>query len=220
MTAPPPIPLALVTGPRSSGKSRLINAVLAEPAFAGTLALANETGATPLACPTPDLASLTALESAACLCCAGRGAFAGLLEALLRGIDNQRIAPFSRLIFETAGEADPAPMLGELLGHPYLGLRYRLESVLAVVPATADFSAESLARQIACADALVLTGPIDVAQSLTPVSSLPVGIPVVHAADQPKAAVALFGQRLFRLDTKPEPLRRRIYAGGLGRLPR
>ena len=54
-------------------------------------------------------------------------------EDLLRKLDNGRIKPFRRVILETTGLADPAPILHAIMYHPYLLLRFRLDGVIAVV---------------------------------------------------------------------------------------
>jgi G3E family GTPase len=75
------------------------------------------------------------LLSAGCLCCTVRGDLSRTLEDLLRKRDNGRIVPFKRVIIETTGLADPAPILHALLYHPYLSQRYALEGVVTVVDA-------------------------------------------------------------------------------------
>ena len=70
-----------------------------------------------------------------CLCCAVRGDLVDSLEnLLLRDGDNGR-APFRRVVIETTGMADPAPVLHILMTHPYLMLRYRLDGVVTLVDA-------------------------------------------------------------------------------------
>ena len=64
------------------------------------------------------------LMSSGCLCCTIRGDLITTLEDLLRRRDNGRITPFRRVIIETTGLADPAPVLQTILGHRYLALRY------------------------------------------------------------------------------------------------
>ena len=57
------------------------------------------------------------------------------LEDLIRRRDNGRVPPFARLVIETTGLADPAPILNTILFHPYLPMRYRIDSVVTVVDA-------------------------------------------------------------------------------------
>ena len=89
-----------------------------------------------------------------------RGDLIGALEKLLRNLDNGR-ARFARVVIETTGLADPAPVLQTAMAHPYLVLRFRLDGVIAVVDAvnglsTLDAHMESV-KQAAVADRIVLT---------------------------------------------------------------
>jgi G3E family GTPase len=101
------------------------------------------------------------LMQSGCLCCTIRGDLVNTLEGLLRRRDNGRIAPFRRVVIETTGLADPAPILQTVMAHPYLGLRYSLEGVVTLVDsingmATLDSQPEAV-KQAAVADRLVLT---------------------------------------------------------------
>jgi len=96
-----------------------------------------------------------------CLCCSIRGDLIATLEDILRKRDNGRIAPFDRVIIETTGLADPAPVLHTVMLHPYLMLRFRLDGVITLIDAvngsaTLD-SHEEAVKQAAMADRLVLS---------------------------------------------------------------
>ncbi len=108
------------------------------------------------------------MMASGCLCCTLRGDLIDALENLLRRLDNGRIPPFDRLLIETTGLADPAPILHTLMSHPYLLMRFRLDGVVTVLDAingaaTLDAHPESL-RQAAMADLLVFS-KIDLIQS-------------------------------------------------------
>jgi G3E family GTPase len=122
------------------------------------------------------------LLSTGCLCCTLRGDLIDALERLLRSLDNGR-AVFSRVIIETTGLADPAPVLHVLMTHPYLVMRYRLDGIVTVVDAvnggaTLDAHEEAV-KQVAVADRLVLT-KTDLA--LRPGSSLGAGAAIACGA--------------------------------------
>ena len=96
-----------------------------------------------------------------CLCCSIRGDLIAALEDILRRRDNGRMAPFDRVIIETTGLADPAPVLHTVMAHPYLALRFRLDGVITLIDAvngsaTLDAHEEAV-KQAAMADRLVLS---------------------------------------------------------------
>jgi G3E family GTPase len=157
----PPIPLTLLTGFLGAGKTTLLNKLLADPALKETAVIINEFGDVSL-----DHLLVERVEdemmvlSSGCLCCTLRGDLVTALEKLLRGLDNNRVS-FRRVVIETTGLADPAPILQTAMSHPYLVMRFRLDGVVTLVDAvnglaTLDAHREAV-KQAAVADRLVLT---------------------------------------------------------------
>jgi G3E family GTPase len=158
---PAPIPLTILTGFLGAGKTSLLNRLLQDPSLAETAVIVNEFGEIGLDhLMVETIEDGVVLLQSGCLCCTLRGDLVTALEKLLRDLDNGR-AKFRRVILETTGLADPAPLLQTAMAHPYLSMRYRLDGIVTLVDAvnglsTLDAHFESV-KQAAVADRLVLT---------------------------------------------------------------
>jgi G3E family GTPase len=156
-----PIPLSLLTGFLGAGKTTLLNGLLRDPALRSTAVVINEFGEIPLDhLLVEKIDDNMMVLASGCLCCTLRGDLITALEKLLRDLDNRRVT-FDRVVLETTGLADPAPLLQTLMSHPYLVLRFRLDGVVTLVDAinglsTLDRHPEAV-KQAAVADRLVLT---------------------------------------------------------------
>jgi G3E family GTPase len=151
----------VLTGFLGAGKTTLLNRLLKDPALGQTAVIINEFGDVALDHLLVEYAgdNMVLLQSG-CLCCTMRGDLVDALETLLRDLDNRRCT-FNRVLLETTGLADPAPVLHTAMAHPYLVQRYRLDGVVTVVDAmngeaTLNAHAEAV-KQAAMADRIVLS---------------------------------------------------------------
>ncbi len=156
------IPVAVLTGFLGSGKTTLLGRMLGSPAFSRTAVIINEFGEVGLDHDLIETSEESFVElQTGCLCCTVRGDLVLTLEDILRRRDEGRVAPFERVVIETSGLADPAPILHALMSDAGLSERLALAGVVATVDAvnglgTLDRHPESV-KQVAVADRLILT---------------------------------------------------------------
>jgi len=166
------LPIHIVTGFLGAGKTTFINALLADAAMADTLVVVNEFGAIGLDHWLYEkIADDAVLLPSGCLCCELRGDLVEALEDQLRRRDAAELPAFARIIVETSGLADPAPILFALIAAPVLARRLRLAGVTTLVdsvngPATLDNHPEAR-RQAALADTILLS-KLDLVADATP----------------------------------------------------
>jgi G3E family GTPase len=156
------IPVTLLTGFLGSGKTTLLNRSLHDPALSQTAVVINEFGEISLdhALATASDDTVAVLANG-CLCCTVFGDLVGTLNSLYHRREGAELPPFDRVLIETSGLADPAPVLQAFLSEPTLAGLYRIGTTVATVdavngPGTLDKHEESL-RQVALADHLLIT---------------------------------------------------------------
>lgn len=130
--------------------------------MAGTAVIINEFGEIGIDHLLVETADENVMEmSSGCLCCTIRGDLIDTMVDLMTRRDEGTVKDFDRVVIETTGLADPAPILHTIMNHPWLLARYRLESVITLVDvvngeATLDAHVEAV-KQVAMADRLVLS---------------------------------------------------------------
>ena len=156
------LPVVLLTGFLGSGKTSLLNAVLKAPTFANTAVIVNEFGEIGLDhALVQSSTDNVVLLAAGCLCCTSADSLHETLADLHFRRVRGEVPPFERVVIETTGLADPAPILNTLLGNKLVTDHYQLDAVIVTVDAA--HVAQQLARhreavkQIAVADRIVIT---------------------------------------------------------------
>jgi G3E family GTPase len=157
-----PIPVAILTGFLGAGKTTLLNQLLKDPMLADAAVIINEFGDTGIDHLLVERADENVIEMASgCLCCTIRGDLINTIHDLLARRGRGEIKAFNRIVIETTGLADPAPVLHAVMSEPGLLAACRLEGVVTVVDAvngmaTLDAHPEAV-KQVAVADRIVLT---------------------------------------------------------------
>jgi G3E family GTPase len=157
-----PIPVAVLTGFLGAGKTTLLNFLLKDPFLADTAVIINEFGDVGIDHLLVEKSDENVIEMASgCLCCTIRGDLIQTIHDLLARRGRGEISRFNRILIETTGLADPAPVLHAVMSEPGLLAACRLEGVITVVDAvngmaTLDEHAEAV-KQVAVADRIVLT---------------------------------------------------------------
>jgi G3E family GTPase len=157
------IPVTVLTGFLGSGKTTLLNKLLRRPELADTAVIINEfgeIGLDHLLVEKSDDEGMVTLNSG-CLCCTVRGDLVRTMSELFLKRSRGEVSNFKRMVVETTGLADPAPILHTLMTDPLLASRYRLDGVVTTVDgvngaSTLDNHEEAI-KQAAVADRLLLT---------------------------------------------------------------
>ncbi len=156
------IPVTIITGFLGSGKTTVLNTLLHEPRLTDAAVIVNEFGEIGLDHLLVESAiDQMVLMDNGCLCCSVRGDLVDTLEDMLRRADEGKIPAFRRILIETTGLADPAPIVQTLVTDEATAARFKLHGIVATIDGVCGvdtLQAYDEARcQAAMADLLLIT---------------------------------------------------------------
>jgi len=168
------IPVTIITGFLGSGKTTLISELVRHPEMNRVALVINEVGEIGI---DHDLVESSteniSLLSNGCICCSVRTDMQETLRDLFAKRSVGEVFDFDRVIIETTGLADPAPVLQTLVSDTLLEAQFRFDGLVTLVDVV-NFpimvqTQKEIVKQIAIADKLFLTKSdlIDSAELMT-----------------------------------------------------
>ncbi|MSO96752.1 MAG: GTP-binding protein [Rhodospirillaceae bacterium] len=156
------IPITILTGFLGSGKTTLLSHLIRQPELSNAAVIINEFGEISLDHELVEKTDGDVIEiQGGCLCCTVRGDLIQALHGLMLKRTKGEVRAFDRVIIETTGLADPAPILQTLMSDPLAFTKFRLDGVVTTLDvingmATLDRHDEAV-KQAAVADLIILT---------------------------------------------------------------
>lgn len=210
--------VSVLTGFLGSGKTTLLNRLLQHPQMGETAVIVNEFGEIGIDHALVQSSSDNlVLLSSGCVCCTVRGDLLHTLSELMAKRAQGSVPAFGRVVIETTGLADPAPILQALISDLGAVAACRLGLVATVVDAlhgarALDEHSEAV-KQIALADRLVLSksdlaSPLQTQQLLARVREINPLAEIVVAVLGDAEPTRLFGSAALTPAEKSEELRR------------
>jgi G3E family GTPase len=222
MTASSITPVTLLTGFLGSGKTTLLNRILRDPAMGETAVLINEFGDVSIDhLLVREASEKVMVMSNGCICCSVAGDMVQALRDLYFRRANGEVPAFTRVIIETTGLADPAPIMHTLIEMPLVAARYSLAGIVTTVDAEhgerqLDEHMESV-KQAAVADRIVLTktdrvGRDTVTALTARLNKLNPAAPVIESVSGEVDAARLFDTGLYQPGNKTPDVARWLAA--------
>ncbi|MEF3135642.1 GTP-binding protein [Rhizobium sp. 268] len=156
------IPVTILTGFLGAGKSTLLNRILKDSEMKDAAVIINEFGDVGIDHLLVESSGDSIIELAdGCLCCTVRGELVDTLANLMDAVQTGRVKPVKRVVIETTGLADPAPVMQAIMGNPIIAQNFELDGVVTVVDAVNGLQTldnhEEARKQAAVADRLIVS---------------------------------------------------------------
>lgn len=211
------LPVHIISGFLGSGKTTLLKSVLASEDFGDSAVLINEFGEVGLDDRlVRSIAEDVVLLKSGCVCCSIRGELAEALKGLLTQREAQQIPPFSRIVLETTGLADPGPIASTITADPVLKHHVCPGNTVTVVDAINGQASHQnhpvWASQIAAADQLIISktslcSAMDLDQLKQRLEAINPSAPCLNSDDLVIGADTLFHHRDHRSRFSPSQAR-------------
>jgi len=157
------IPVTLLTGFLGSGKTSVLNHLVCQPEMSDALVIINEFGEMALdhELVAHSTENLVMEMSSGCVCCSIRGDLVQTLRDITWRYVRNGKRWFQRVLIETTGLADPAPIIHTLITHLQIARKYKLDGIVSTVDAATGINTmnqyQEAVKQAAMADILLLT---------------------------------------------------------------